>query len=206
VNTERFNPRFRSEAYRRQFGLEPGDPLVTYVGRIAPEKNVGVLLDAWERLGSRRGSAHLVFVGQGLMERTIRERGLPNVHMIGMQRGDDLSTAYASADIFAFPSVTETFGNVLLEAMASGVAPVVAAAGGVLDFAHHGQNAWLTEPDNAGSFADGLARLLQNHALRQGLAEGARETGIHRQWATIYDRLLRDYAEAASRPVVYRAA
>ena len=84
---------------------------------------------------------------------------------------DQLSTAYASADIFAFPSATETFGNSLLEAMGSGLPSLVAAAGGVLEFSQHGRNAWLVAPNSAAAIAEGLGRLMEDSALRRGLSE-----------------------------------
>ena len=87
--------------------------------------------------------------GRGPLEEEIRRREIPGVHVPGLLQGRELSAAYASADIFAFPSPTETFGNSLLEAMGSGLPSLVAASGGVLEFAEHGGNAWLVAPDSA---------------------------------------------------------
>ncbi len=92
--------------------------------------------------------------------------------MPGLLHGRELSEAYASADVFVFPSPTETFGNSLLEAMGSGLPSLAAATGGVLEFARHGENAWLIEPDSAPAIADGLDRLLGDPALRRRLARG----------------------------------
>ena len=100
----------------------------------------------WRRFG---GSARLALVGRGPLEDEIRRREIAGVHVTGLLQGRDLSAAYASADLFAFPSATETFGNSLLEAMASGLPSLVAASGGVLDFSEHGRNAWLVAPDSA---------------------------------------------------------
>jgi glycosyltransferase involved in cell wall biosynthesis len=196
VNGGDFHPRHRSNAFRARFGAGPDDLLVTNVGRIAPEKGIDVLLDAWARLGERRGRAQLVLVGQGLMEETVRRRRLPGVHLIGMQHGAELSAAYASADIFAFPSTTETFGNVLLEAMSSGLPSVVAAAGGVLEFAIDGRNSLHTRPGSVESFAAGLERLLGDAELRHRLAAGGRATALGRRWDAIYDGLTDDYRAA----------
>src|SRR5262249_20773554 len=121
VDGNRFHPRFRSERYRLDCGAGPEDGLITYVGPLAPGETLGVLLDAWERLGDGRQSARLAIVGDGLMAPEIRQRGVPGVTLQGVRRGDALAVAYASADLYAFPSATETFGNTLLEAMASGV-------------------------------------------------------------------------------------
>jgi glycosyltransferase involved in cell wall biosynthesis len=198
VDPEVFSTRHRSEGYRAAFGVEADDLLVTYIGRIAREKNLGLLLEAWETLAPERGSARLVLVGRGPLEDDIRRREIPGVHVSGLLQGPALSAAYASADIFAFPSSTETFGNSLLEAMGSGLPSLVAASGGVLEFAEHGGNAWLVEADSAAAIADGLRRLLADRALRQRLSAGALRTARARGWDAVYDRLLEDYGLAVA--------
>jgi glycosyltransferase involved in cell wall biosynthesis len=206
VNAEEFHPRFRSEAWRSRFGVGPADQLVTYVGRIAPEKNLPLLLDSWQALGSRRGNAQLVLIGGGLLFDSIQGRRIPGVHLVEYLHGIELATAYASADVFAFPSTTETFGNVLLEAMASGAAPVVAAAGGVLDYAIDGKNALLADPESTASYTAQLGRILGDQALRALVAEGARQTALSRRWDAIYDQLLDDYRGAIEDREAARAA
>jgi glycosyltransferase involved in cell wall biosynthesis len=206
VDPDVFSPRFRSDAYRAGFGVGPGDLLVTYIGRIAREKNLGLLLEAWETLAPERGSAKLVLVGRGPLEDEIRRREIPGVHVSGLLQGRALSAAYASADVFAFPSATETFGNSLLEAMGSGLPSLVAASGGVLEFAEHGGNAWLIEPESAPAIADGLRRLLSDTALRHRLAAGALGTARARGWGAVYDRLLEDYRAAIAAKGATRAA
>jgi glycosyltransferase involved in cell wall biosynthesis len=206
IDSKVFNPRFRREEYRRAFGANENDPVVTYVGRIAREKNLLLLLDAWELLGTRRRNAQLVLVGRGPLEDEIRERAVPGVHLAGVKHGDDLSVAYASADLFVFPSTTETFGNVLLEAMSSGLPSMVAAAGGVLEFAHHGENTWLVEPDSTDALIDGLERLLSDAQLRASLARGALATAQERSWANVDDDLVADYRRAIAAKNLRRAA
>jgi glycosyltransferase involved in cell wall biosynthesis len=198
VDPAEFHPRFRSEAYRARFGVGPGDLLVTYIGRIAREKNLELLLRAWEELVGSRAGAQLVFVGRGPLEDEIRRRELPGVHVTGLLRGRELSEAYASADVFTFPSPTETFGNSLLEAMGSGLPSLVAAAGGVLEFSEHGRNAWLVAPNSTEAITDGLGRLLSDASLRRRLAGGALETAAARRWDAVYDQLVSDYRAAAS--------
>jgi glycosyltransferase involved in cell wall biosynthesis len=198
VDPAEFHPRFRSEAYRARFGVGRDDLLVTYIGRIAREKNLELLLRAWEELVGSRGGGQLVLVGRGPLEDEIRRRELPGVHVTGLLRGRELSEAYASADVFTFPSPTETFGNSLLEAMGSGLPSLVAAAGGVLEFAEHGRNAWLVAPNSAGAITDGLGRLLSDPSLRRRLAEGALQTAAERRWDAVYDQLIADYRAAAA--------
>jgi glycosyltransferase involved in cell wall biosynthesis len=198
VDPAEFHPRFRSEAYRARFGVGRDDLLVTYIGRIAREKNLELLLRAWEELVGSRGGGQLVLVGRGPLEDEIRRRELPGVHVTGLLRGRELSEAYASADVFTFPSPTETFGNSLLEAMGSGLPSLVAAAGGVLEFAEHGRNAWLVAPNSTEAITAGLGRLLSDRSLRRRLAEGALQTAAERRWDTVYDQLIADYRAAAA--------
>lgn len=206
VDTDEFSPAHRSRAFRERFGVVDGGTMVAYVGRFGPEKRIDVLLDAWELIAPRYPNASLVFVGQGRMEQAIRERALPRVHLTGILHGPALAEAYASADVLAFPSDTETFGNVLLEAMASGVACVAAGAGGVMEFTADGENALLVPPRDAGALGTAIAALLSGPALRTRLAEGGRSTALGRQWDVIYDALMQEYARAAGSEQAVRAA
>ena len=206
VDPEVFSPRFRSAGYRARFGAGQGDLLVTYIGRLAREKNLDLLLEAWDMIAPERGAAQLVLVGQGPLEEEIRRREIPGVHVPGLLHGRELAEAYASADLFAFPSATETFGNSLLEAMGSGLPSLVAAAGGVLEFAEHGENAWLVEPDSAPAIAEGLVRLLHDEALRRRLSRGALSAARERDWNAVYERLIADYRAVVEAKRVKRAA
>src|SRR5262249_26456255 len=156
----------------------------------AREKNLDLLLEAWDMIAPDRGTAQLVLVGRGPLEDEIRRREIPGVHVPGLLHGRALPEAYASADLFAFPSSTATFGTLVLEAMGSGLPPLVAAAGGVLEFSEHGENAWLVEPDSASAIADGLIRLLEDRSLRRRLARGALRAARARDWSAVYDRLI----------------
>jgi phosphatidylinositol alpha 1,6-mannosyltransferase len=198
VDTEIFSPRYRSEAFRQSLGIRPTDLLVTYVGRIAREKDLDLLVRAWEMLGRRR-DASLLLIGKGPMEVEIRRLDIPGIILGGLRQNRDLSVAYASSDVFAFPSTTETFGNVLLEAMSSGLPCLAAAAGGVVEFTSHGANSWLVEPHSPEAIAQGLERLLEDQDLRRGLGAGGRRTAFDRDWDSIYDGLLSEYESAGAR-------
>jgi phosphatidylinositol alpha 1,6-mannosyltransferase len=195
VDPALFHPSFRSEAFRRRMGLAPDDLLVAYVGRVAREKDIGLLLDVWPAIAARHPRATLAIVGQGPLEAAVRQRALPRVQVTGLLEGRALSEAYASADIYTFPSPTETFGNSLLEALASGVPAIAADTGGVLEFARHGENAWLTRAGDRAALDAGLDRLLGDPVLRGRLREGALRTAAERRWDVVYDRLVVDYGE-----------
>jgi glycosyltransferase involved in cell wall biosynthesis len=206
VDPREFHPRFRSDRYRTALGLSPDDLLVTYIGRIAREKNLRHLLAAWESLAPERARSTLALVGRGPLEEEIRRRQIPGVRLVGLLHGRALAEAYASADIFVFPSATETFGNSLLEAMGSGLPCLAAGAAGVLEFARHDLNSWLVQPNSSGALAGGLRRLMRDRALRRHLAEGGLATAAERRWDAVYDRLLEDYEEAIENQRLIRAA
>jgi glycosyltransferase involved in cell wall biosynthesis len=136
------------------------------------------------------------------MEEEIVRRRLPGVHVAGLLRGAELSAAFASADLFVFPSTTETFGNSLLEAMASGLPAIAAGAGGVLEFARDGVNCRVAAPESAPALADAIAELLADPAERARLAAGALDTARARDWDRIYD----DLVEGQYRPVAQGGA
>lgn len=193
VDPAEFHPRFRSESYRARFGVGPGDLLVTYIGRLAKEKDLSRLIAAWRQLRLVRGGSQLVLVGRGPLEAELRERAVPGVHVAGLLTGRELSEAYASADLFVFPSSTETFGNSLLEAMASGLPALSVRAGGVLEFAEHNVNAWLAPAGDTPALTGALARLMADPELRARLARGALVSAESRGWERIYDQLIEDY-------------
>jgi glycosyltransferase involved in cell wall biosynthesis len=124
VDLERFSPRHRSAALRRSWGIDDDAPVLLYVGRIAAEKKIELALQAFRSAQRLEPRARMIVVGSGPLRRAL-EPAYPEARFIGMQTGDALAACYASADLFVFPSESETFGNVTLEALASGL-PVVA--------------------------------------------------------------------------------
>jgi glycosyltransferase involved in cell wall biosynthesis len=124
VDTSLFDPSRRDPALRAAWGLKPGDLAVIHVGRIAAEKNLAVAVRAFRAIEETVPGARFVCVGEGPARVALQEKN-PDFHFCGMQHGQDLARHYASADLFLFPSLTETFGNVTVEALASGL-PIVA--------------------------------------------------------------------------------
>lgn len=206
VDTRLFAPERRNETFRAQLGLASGEPLVLCVGRLAEEKNLRLLLAAWGQRVLRGLPGHLVLVGAGPMADAIRAAGIPRVDLLGVLTGEALATAYASADLFAFPSSTETFGNVLLEAMAAGLPCVAARAGGPLDFARHNENAWLVAPECADALAGGIDAVLSDAHLRARLGHAARRTACARDWDTVFDDVEARYGSLIAGRALPRAA
>ena len=196
VDVDLFNPERRNRAFREE--LAPGaEVLLLYVGRLAGEKRLDLLMDAFVQVRQRASSSvGLLVVGDGPLAPTLRKRRIPGVHFLGYLTGDDLGRAYASADIFAFPSDTETFGNVALEAMASGLPVVGVQKGGVQDVVDHGRTGLLVEPRNADALANGLLRLIEVPSLRHRMGVAARAEASTREWPEILERVVAGYRSA----------
>jgi glycosyltransferase involved in cell wall biosynthesis len=198
VDGDHFHPRFRDPALRRQLGLEADDCLILYVGRLAAEKNMAALLEAFGRLRARldvrrRERLRLALIGDGPMAASLRALNVPGVVLPGMKLGLELARWYASADVFAFPSISETFGNVVLEALASGVPVVAYDCLGVNEQVTHEANGLLVPP--AADLAEALGRLIEQTSLRRRLGREARRTAEGRSWDPIFDDLEERYRQ-----------
>lgn len=170
VDSKQFEPQRRDAQLRAQWGLQDDDCAVLYVGRIASEKNLPLAVRAFRQLQQQRPRARFVWVGDGpLRERLAQEN--PDFIFCGIQRGDALARHFASGDLFLFPSRSETFGNVTLEAMASGVATVAFDYGAAREYLRDGINGAAVADDEA--FIAAALRLGSDDALRRHLGEAA---------------------------------
>lgn len=200
VDTERYHPKRRSPELRGRVG--PPDAVhLLYVGRLTPEKDLRVLFDAYRRIAGARPSRpiHLVLTGDGAYAARSRAMAPPGVTFTGYLEGEDLQAAYASADVFVFPSRTETLGNVVLEALASGLPVVGVAEGGVTENVQHGVNGVLCPPGDPAAFARAILDLVERPELRERLAQNARRWAEQRTWDKAFKPLLAGYYEVAGR-------
>jgi glycosyltransferase involved in cell wall biosynthesis len=184
VDTQQFNPSHRSPALRAAWGVAPGTCVVAHVGRLAPEKNLALLLQAFEAMQRVRPDSRLLLVGDGPARAALQAR-CPGALFAGVRRGEDLAAHYASADAFVFPSLTETFGNVTPEAMASGL-PVLAfdhAAAGQL--IQGGQNGLLARPGDTADFLALAAQLAADPQRAAAWGAQARRTALTCQWEQV---------------------
>ncbi|MFO7582524.1 glycosyltransferase family 4 protein [Guyparkeria sp.] len=184
VDVDLFHPQRRDRALRRAWGADDGTPVLLHVGRLAAEKNLDLLGAAMARARAVDPATVLVVVGDG-PGRTRLERALPDAVFAGIRRGEDLARHYASADGFVFPSRTETFGNVLLEAMASGLVCLSFdyAAGRLL--IEPGVNGLLAPLDDESGFLDQVPDLL---GIAGGGGRGrARQTAMRHDWGRVID-------------------
>jgi glycosyltransferase involved in cell wall biosynthesis len=187
VDTQRFGPEWRSDELRREWGAGPDDLVVVCVGRLAPEKNLGLLIEAFDAIERRGVRAKLVLVGDGPMRAEIQAR-CPGAVLAGQRTGADLAAHYASSDLFLFPSLTETFGNVTIEAMASHL-PVLAygyAAAGQL--IRSGSNGLLVPRGDATGFVNAAVEVAADATLRNKLGVAARLSAVEAGWDGVVTR------------------
>lgn len=193
VDAEVFHPRFRSAAMRE--AMTDGNPdstLLLYVGRLSDEKQIEHIRPTLEQLPNTR----LALVGDGPARAQLEQyyADLP-VKFMGYLRGERLSQAYASADIFVFPSRLETFGLVVIEAMASGLPVVAARVGGVGDMVSEGVNGYTFESGDRAALLEGARKIASNQENRRWMGEQARVYAEGQSWEAIMDELIEVYAE-----------
>ena len=185
---------------REALGFKPDDVVIGHVSRLAAEKNVLHLADALQAVAAVRPDIKFLFVGDGPARHDLEQRMGPNARFVGYQGGEGLADHYAAADLFAFASLTETFGNVVLEGLASGLPVVAIRAGGVGEIVRTGETGILVEPDApASQMATALLGLAADVRLRREMAEAARRYALTQTWSAIMGRLRERYLAVADR-------
>jgi glycosyltransferase involved in cell wall biosynthesis len=184
VDTQLFNPQRRSEALRREWGAGPDSLVMLVVGRLAAEKNLDVALQAHAAMQSHHADVKLVFVGDGPLRESLQQR-CPQAVFAGMRRHEELAGYYASADLFVFPSLTETFGNVTIEALASGLPVLAFDTAAASDWVQSHVNGWLVPAGHDAAFVRVAVTLAQAPALLAQTREQARARVAHLDWQQI---------------------
>jgi alpha-1,6-mannosyltransferase len=214
VDTARFSRERRREILRDKLLTTcrggHNSSLLLYAGRLAPEKNLGLLMETMEQLVSAEPGCHLLIAGEGMEKEKLRQRAdarLPGrVHFLGFVKDrEDLADLYANCDVFLHPNPNEPFGIAPLEAMASGLPLVAPNSGGVTSYAS-GDNAWLVEP-TAAAFADAVLEVLRNAQLRAARVEAASAMAGRFAWPNVaadyldlYEEMLRLFQGGETRP------
>ncbi len=188
VDIELFHPDSRSMEWRRTLGFGDDDVVVTFVSRLVVEKGLDVFAEVVHDLQEAGEPVRCLVVGEGPARDMLAE-AVPRAVFLGHQEGDDLSRAYASSDIFLFPSETETFGNVTLEAMASGVPTVCADATGSSSLVLHDQTGYLVPGRDVEAFKERVMTLVHDRALRQKMGAAARAEAETYSWRLILGRI-----------------
>jgi glycosyltransferase involved in cell wall biosynthesis len=196
VDTTLFNPSRRDESLRAAWGVGPGELAVIHVGRLAAEKNYPLLFRAFDAIKAVHPAAKLIIVGDGpLLSACQRER--PDAVFTGFYTGASLARHYASGDIYLHTSITETFGNVVTEALGSGLAVVAYDYAAAHEFIRPGENGLLAPVGDETSFLAQTVRLAREPGLRRRLADAGPATARTLSWDAIFDRFAADLQEAA---------
>ncbi len=184
VDTQLFNPARRDLVLRAAWGAAPSDPVILSVGRLAPEKNLDTLVEAFTRIRETVPAAKFVVVGDGPARDSLRAR-CPDATFVGMRTGEELAAHYASSDVFLFPSLTETFGNVTIEAMASGLAVVAFDYAAAAENIAHGSSGLLAQFEDSAAFMAHAAALCADPALIRELGGRARAISEQLDWGRV---------------------
>jgi phosphatidylinositol alpha 1,6-mannosyltransferase len=195
IETEVFNPQRRDLHWRRENGINDDDVVVSFVSRLVWEKEMRTLRAVFNELHKRNPKIKTIIVGEGPAGHELKAT-MPNTLFAGYQKGENLARIYASSDVFMFPSITETFGNVTLEAQASGVPVVVANAQGNASLVDHGFNGFLVTPKDASEFTERILLLATKHDLRNRMSKNAVQFASKFTWDNIFGQLVKNYNEA----------
>ncbi|MBL8518730.1 MAG: glycosyltransferase family 1 protein [Betaproteobacteria bacterium] len=188
VDTRRFDPVRRSEALRASWGAKPEDMVALCVGRLAPEKNLSAVFSAFTAMRNQNANIRLVLVGDGPARDDVTRR-CPEALLAGMKTGAELAEHYASADAFLFPSLTETYGNVTPEAMASGLPVVAYNYAAASQLIRHGRNGMLASLDRSDDFMRHAAWLAAHPDDARAMGAAARQTASENDWDRIVGQL-----------------
>jgi glycosyltransferase involved in cell wall biosynthesis len=199
VDTSLFNPSHRSTELRSSWGASTDSLVVTAVGRLAPEKNLGLLVQSFQRIQQFTPSARLVLVGDGPSRESLRKR-LPNAVFAGKRLGEDLGRHYASADLLLFPSVTETYGNVTPEAMASALGVVAFNYGAAGELIEHESSGWLAPFSNDDDFIQTAVSATRDITRLRKVGRQALRTAAGLGWDRIISQVLDIYRSIAPVP------
>lgn len=188
VNAALFQPARRDPVLRASWGAGDSDPVALYVGRLAAEKNLDLFLRAVRVMREERSGLRAVIVGNGPLEAPLRQAH-PDIIFTGPQVGEALAAHYASADLFIFPSMSETFGNVLLEAMASGLAPLAFDYAAARQLLSEGEQGLVAPMGDEQAFLEQARRLATDSELVARLRTAARVRAEQQSWAAIARQL-----------------
>ncbi|MFN2340518.1 MAG: glycosyltransferase family 4 protein [Halanaerobium sp.] len=193
IDTMRFNPEHRSSKLRKKLGLENKITLL-YVGRLAKEKNISLIIKSFKKLQKKFGDKiRLLITGDGPEADNLKAKAGGGVIFTGFKSGKELSEIYASADIFTFASLTETYGNVIIEAMASGLPVVAINQGGIKENLINQYNSLICSENNIDQFSAKLERMIITDKLRAALAHNARQYSLTKSWNQVFEKLILDY-------------
>jgi glycosyltransferase involved in cell wall biosynthesis len=190
VDSELFDPDKRSDDLRKLWGVQSDTKVILYVGRIAAEKNIELAVQSFRAMQSKEKNIRFVLVGDGPLRLQLEEEN-PDFYFSGMQRGESLARHYASGDIFLFPSVSETFGNVIMEAMASGLICLSYDYAAAREHLENGVNGFSVRMHEEASFTQVAKDLLEKENL-ESVRMSARRKAEEISWSSVVDKFEAD--------------
>ena len=197
VDTELFSPSKRDSELRRSWGVNENQPVLVYVGRLAGEKNIPLAVKAYEQVKEICPNLKFVLIGDGPARKSI-EKENPELIFAGMKHGEELAKHYASGDVFLFPSITETFGNVVTEAMASGLAVLGYDYAAPRRYIQPGKNGWLAPFDDSEAFLKTSKSVFAAQKNWPKIRKNARKTAEEISWGSILSNYIQDVEKAIS--------
>lgn len=189
---ERFDPSFRSDKWRKAVLKKNQNYVVLFVGRLTWEKDLKTLAETYALLREKRDDFAMVIAGRGPDEEDLKKL-MPDAVFLGYKEGREFSECYASSDVFLFPSSTETFGNVTIEAMASGLVPVVANEGGSQSLVKEGTTGFLCTPRDPQNFFEKTNRLLDDEKLREKMRARCLSFAQDFSWSAVFQKMYEIY-------------
>jgi glycosyltransferase involved in cell wall biosynthesis len=198
VDIDKFSPLHRNENLRKSIKAE-GQPVLLYVGRLVKEKDLDDLVIASTVLQEKGYSFKLVLVGDGPQKKSLKKK-LPRAIFTGFLSQEKLAEWYASSDLFVFPSTTETYGNVIAEAFASGIPAVVVNKGGVTENLINGVNGLIARAKSPRDFAEKVEYFLKNRSAFKRMGEAARHSIENKNWSSVNHALLKSYKKLLQLP------
>ncbi|MEX2403577.1 MAG: glycosyltransferase family 1 protein [Balneolales bacterium] len=196
VDTTLFSPEKRNLQWRRQIGFADDDIVVSFVSRLVWEKDLKTFASTLKKCISQNDKIKVLIVGDG-PEKEAFQKMVPTAYFTGYLNGDALATAYASSDVFFFPSDTETFGNVTLEAMSCGLPVIVADATGSKSLVDEGGNGFIGRPQDSEEFGTYIEQLARDDLKREEMRKASRRKALEYDWNLVMDKLLKLYNLAA---------
>jgi len=194
VDLSKFDPRLRSYEWRKSLGITESEVVIAWVGRLFPEKRPDIFAEVVRRLHEDGVPFRAIVIGSGPCEQEMQD--LPNTQFLGWMGGRDLSIAYASSDIFLFPSAVETFGNVSLEAAASGV-PVIVEGGCSGHVVRNEVTGFSCSGDDVDEWYAATRKLVTDHNLRQKMSAASREFSLEFENSRVINKMIQNYEEVS---------
>ncbi|MEH7113122.1 glycosyltransferase family 1 protein [Neobacillus niacini] len=200
VDCQLYHPNYKKENVRNRYRISE-KLILTFVGRLAPEKDLHTLMKTANSLPAEiKQQVHWLIAGDGPLLDELKTSAPLNMSFTGFLKGEGLAEVYSASDLFIFPSPTETFGNVVLEALASGTPVIGANSGGVRNIISMGVTGHLCEPGNAEEFTQRIVQLLTNDSLRRQMSLNARKYALTQKWDQIFENLVDHYYSVIDAP------